>query len=255
MIRYALLFSACLTTLLAMPQLVEARHFVWRDPDFKIDVTYPDSWQAQGGLPGDGRYKVSAPGQDEAQCLVFAKKDRRYVIYPRDYVTDILAQDMQWSYWEQAVASFDDLYFYYDNFGALNGGPARYTLVDYIDRTAEKNNQPALRKRAWVYGAIAGDMHVNVHCSSTLAEFENYADDFSQIIDSIKFPAPYAATYNGDYRDVLEKNKTSYVTKIVGPIFVYLLPRKPFARIVHCPKNTGYPKCLFKPKPRQIPVR
>jgi hypothetical protein len=252
MFRHVLfLLTVAVAVLTALP--ASAHFVIWRDPDFKTDITYPDTWRAQGGLPGEGRYKIVAPGNDAAQCILFNKTDRRYTIYPRDYVSDVLAQDMQWSYWEQAVASYDDLYFYYDNFGALNGGPARYTLVDYIDRTPEKRGQPAVRKRAWVYGAIAGDMHINVHCSANLDSFESYADTFAQIIDSVSFPAPYAATYNGDYRDVLRKHKRS--TNIIGPLLVYIMPRAPFTRIIHCPKNGEYPACLFKPKQRQIPTR
>ncbi len=235
-----------------------AHFYVYRDPDFKIDVTYPDDWRAQGGLPGDARYKVMAPNpnNDQAQCIIFAKHDRRYLIYPRDYISDILAQEMQWDYWEQAVSKYDDLYFYYDNFGALNGGPARYTLVDYIDRTAEKNTDgKAVRKRAWVYGAIAGDLHINVHCSSTLDSFADHADDFGQIIDSVTFPVPYATTYRGAYRDFLNRKTSSPLTSTMGPLLVYLLPRTPLARIVHCPKNSEYPACLFKPKQRLIQTR
>lgn len=252
------LFVLTLLTGLMSQTPANAHFYVWRDPDFKIDVTYPDDWRAQGGLPGNGRYKLSAPQSDSndmAQCTLFAKKDKRYTIYPRDYVTDILAQDMQWEYWEQAVAAYDDLYFYYDNFGALNGGPARYTLVDYIDRTPELNGKDAVRKRAWVYGAIAGDMHVNVHCSSTIESFEKHSADFGQIIDSVSFPAPYATTYNGYYRDVLNKKKSASFANTMGPLLVYLLPRTAVSRIVNCPKNVEYPACLFKPKQRQILTR
>lgn len=251
-----LALSACLAA--SVP--ASAHFYAYRDPDYKIDLAYPDSWKAQGGLPGDGIYKMTGSSvadakgvkaDDQAQCLVFAKQDARYTMYPRDYVEDILAQEMQWSYWEQAVAQYDDLYFYYDNFGALGGSPARYTLVDYVDHTRKEG----VRKRAWVYGAIAGDLHVNVHCSSTLDSFEAHADDFAQIIDSVKFPPPYATTYRGGYRDFLNRKKSSAWANTVGPLLVYLLPRSPLQRIVHCPKNLEYPACLFKPKRRQIPTR
>ena len=250
------LFSllACLAVM-ATASPAAAHYVTWRDPDFNIDITFPDTWKTQGGLNADGRYKVLAPGADSAQCTLSAKNDRRYMIYPRDYVADILAQDMQWHYWEQTVSNYDDLYFYYDNFGALNGGPARYTLVDYIDRTPEKTGGASVRKRAWVYGAIAGELHVNVICSATLNSFESHADDFSQIIDSVSFPAPYTTTYNSAYRDVLKKNTTSPVSQTLGPLLVYLLPRAPFSRLINCPKTMEYPACLFKPKQRLIPTR
>ena len=252
MTRHLFLLLALCVMLKTVP--ANAHYVVWRDPDFKVDLSYPDDWKAQGGLPGDARYRVTAP-EDGAQCTLFTKTDKRYTIYPRDYIADILAQEMQWDYWEQAVANYDELTFYYDNFGALDGGPARYTLVDYVDRTPEKNGAQPVRKRAWVYGAIAGTMHINIHCSSTIESFEKHAGDFGQIIDSVQFPAPYATTYRGDYRDVLNKKERADAANFVGPLIVYLLPRKPLARLIHCPKNLEYPACLFKPKPRQIPTR
>jgi hypothetical protein len=220
-----------------------AHYYAWADNDFGFKLSFPDGWKMQGGLPGDARIKVLAPGNDGAQCTIFAKKDRRFMIYPRDYMTDVVAQDIQWDYWNQAVANYDDLYFYYDNYGALGSGDARYTLVDYIDKTTK----PGVRKRAWVHATLYGDLHMMTHCSSPIENFDKHAADFGQIVDSIVFEPQYTPTYNSSYRDFLKKD--SYGQHWFEPIVLFFLPRKGADMIVHCTFSRKSEECLSKQKP------
>jgi hypothetical protein len=229
---------------------VQAHYYAFYDADYGFNMDFPDNWKEQGGLPGDARVKLLAPGSDGAQCLVFAKKDRRFVIYPRTYMTDVVAQEIQWSYWEQAVANYDDLYFYYDRYGALGDSDARYTLVDYIDTTSEPN----VRKRAWVHATLQGDLHMMTHCSSPIETFDSHAADFGQIVQSIHVdPAKYAPVYNGFYRDFLKQKQ--YGVHWHEPIVMFFLPRKNMSVAVNCPMSEDFEACLSKQKPLPIQTR
>ena len=243
----ALIFMAFLAGAVAKP--AEAHYYAWKDADYKFTMAFPDLWKEQGGLPGDGRIKILAPGTDGAQCTIFAKKDRRFTIYPRDYLTDIVAQEIQWDFWEQAVANYDDLYFYYDNYGGLGGSDARYTLVDYIDLTTE----PGIRKRAWVTATYYGDMAVMVHCSATIESFEAHAADFGQIAQSVQFAPQYTPNIRGYYRDFLETK--DYNIHWHEPLFALLMPSKSLAAAVNCPRAKDSSACLYKRKPPQIQTR
>lgn len=231
--------------MLAAP--AQAHYDVWSDPDFGFTMSFPDLWKSQGGLPGNGRIKVMAPGGDGAVCTVFATKDKRFLIYPRAYMLDVVAQEIQWDYWEQAVSNYDDLYFYYDNYGSLGKGDARYTLVDYIDRTED----PGIRKRAWVYATLYGNLHMMVHCAAPIESFDAHVADFGQITDSIQFEPQYARAYRGYYRDFLETKE--YNMHWYEPIVTLFLPRKTMAKMVNCPRSEDYHACLYKPKP--LPIR
>ena len=243
----ALILSVFLAALAANP--ASAHYYAWQDADYKFTMAFPDLWKEQGGLPGDARIKILAPGVDQAQCSIYAKKDRRFVIYPRDYLTDVVAQEIQWDFWEQAVANYDDLYFYYDNYGGLGAGDARYTLVDYIDTTTE----PGVRKRAWVTASIYGDMDVMVHCSSTIESFEKHAADFGQVAQSVQFSPQYTHNIRGYYRDFLETKE--YNIHWHEPLFVLLMPSKSLAAAANCPRSENYKACLYKRKPPQTQVR
>ena len=242
-----LLFAFLL--LLATATAAQAHYYAWNDPDLGFKMSFPDTWKQQGGLPANGRIRVVAPGPGGASCTIFAQQDKRFTIYPRDYMTDVVAQEIQWDYWEQAVANYDDLHFYYDNFGALGGGDARYTLVDYIDRTSN----PGIRKRAMVFATFYGDLHMMSMCSAPLESYDIYAADFGQIAESVQFEPQYTTNPRGLYRDFMETKE--YNHHWYEPIFTVLVPRKFFDKHINCPRSEDYTACLYKPKPRPIRTR
>lgn len=224
-----------------------AHYYAWSDIEHRFTVSFPDLWKDQGGLPKDGRIRVLAPGADGASCLVFARRDGRFTIYPRDYLVDVVAQEIQWDYWDQAVANYDELYYYYDNFGALGAGDARYTLVEYIDRTT----YPGVRKRAIVYATIYADLHMMVHCSAPIETFHTHADDFGQIVSSIKFQPRFTPNERGYYRDFMETKE--YGVHWHEPIISLFWPRKQMDAVAQCPRSEDFKECLFKQKP--LPIR
>jgi len=235
-----------LLALMAAP--ASAHYYAWADADFRYSMSFPDTWKDQGGLPENGRIRVLAPGADGATCTVFARSDKRYTIYPRDYMVEVVAQEIQWDYWDQAIANYDELTFYYDNYGALGAGDARYVLVDYIDRTGEP-----VRKRALVFATIYADLHMMVHCSSPIETFAQHWSDFGQIVESVKFEPRYAETYRGQYRDFLETKQYGFHWH--EPIVSFLMPRKTASAVVNCPRSENFEACLYKPKPPQIRTR
>lgn len=242
-------FIFALFLLIATASSASAHYYAWNDAEFKYHLAFPDTWKEQGGLPADGRIKVLAPGGDGASCTIFAKQERRFTIYPRDYMVDVVAQEIQWSYWEQAISNYDDLYFYYDNYGSLGGGDARYTLVDYIDYTTD----PGIRKRAMVHATLYGDLHMMSLCSAPIENYDTYADDFGQIVDSIQMDPRYTPNERGYYRDFLETKE--YNQHWFEPIVMLFYPAKTLSKAANCPRAKDKAACLYKRKPPQIRTR
>jgi hypothetical protein len=238
-----------LVALFTLPITAHAHYVVWGDSQFGYSLSFPDTWKQQGGLPADGRIKVMAPGADSATCTVFARTDKRFTIYPREYMVDVVAQEVNWDYWEQAVSNYDDLYFYYDNYGMLGAGDARYTLVDYIDNSGAT----PMRKRAMVHATMYGDMQMMVHCSAAIKAFDTYAADFGQIVESIQMDPKYTPTYRGYYRDFLETKEYNHHWH--ERIVLFFLPRKGMSAVVNCPRAKDIDGCLFKLKPPPIQTR
>lgn len=241
----AFLLGLSLLVMAAAP--AQAHYFAWADADYGLRVSFPDTWKEQGGLPADGRLRVQAPGGDAAQCTVFARKDDRFTIYPRDYMAEVVAQEIQWEYWEQIVAAYDDLYFYYDNYGGLGAGDARYTLVDYVDYDTD----PAMRKRAQISATIYGNTHMMAMCTAPLDAFDQYASDFGQIIDSIQMKPQYTTNPRGYYRDFLETKEYNHHWH--EPIVSVFFPRKTMSAYINCSRSKEFTACLYKPKP--LPIR
>jgi hypothetical protein len=233
----------------AMPSSAHAHYYAWNDGEMRFKMAFPDSWKEQGGLPKDGRIRVLAPGGDGATCTIFAKQDKRFTIYPRDYMLDVVAQEIQWDYWEQAISNYDDLYFYYDNYGALGGGDARYTLVDYIDRTSE----PGIRKRALVFATLYGDLHMMTLCSSPIESFDDHVSDFGQITDSIQMDPKYTTNPRSYYRDFLETKEYNHHWQ--EPIIMFFYPLKTMSQVANCPRSEDFKACLSKQKPPPIRTR
>lgn len=245
MMRFIFAFILLFSTV----SVANAHYDAWNDAQFRYHMSFPDSWKMQGGLPGDGRIKVLASGTDGATCTVFAKQDKRFTIYPRDYMLDVVAQEIQWDYWEQAISNYDDLYFYYDNYGSLGGGDARYTLVDYIDYTTE----PGIRKRALVHATLYGDLHMMTLCSAPIESFDSHLSDFGQIVDSIQFDPKYTPNPRGYYRDFLETKE--YNQHWFEPIVMFFYPLKTMSEVANCPRAEDKSACLYKRKPPQIRTR
>jgi hypothetical protein len=242
-------FLLALFLLMATVTVANAHYYAWNDPDFRFKMSFPDTWKEQGGLPGNGRIKVLAPGGDGAYCTIFAQEDRRFTIYPRDYMLDVVAQEIQWKYWEQAISNYDDLHFYYDNYGSLGAGDARYTLVDYIDRTTD----PGVRKRAMVFATLYGELHMMALCSATIETFDNHVSDFGQIIDSVQMEPRYAVNPRGYYRDFMETKE--YNQHWFEPIVMFFYPLKTMSEVANCPRSKDMSACLYKPNPLPIHTR
>ena len=237
---------------LATAHTSQAHSYAWTDPNFNISLNYPDTWQPQGGLPTNALWQGVAPnkvsGSDQGQCTLFAKRDKRFLIYPKSQMAQVVAHESAWQNWEKIMANADDLYFYYNNLGALGRGNARYTLVDYTDNS---NPKEQMLKRALVFTTLYGDTQVQLVCSAGRNQFEQFADQFGRVAGSVQFnDVQYTENYTGYYRDFLEQK--TYRFKAHEPFVILFLPRKTISRFVNCPKNKDYTSCLSKPKQLQI---
>jgi hypothetical protein len=253
MVKFLLLFLSVLAINFA-PNLAFAHSYTWHDPNFKLHLSYPDTWQQQGGLPANALWQAVAPNidspDDNAKCTLMAKRDKRFVIYPKNLMAQVVAHEASWQNWEQIMANADDLYFYYNNLGAIGRGDARYTLVDYTDNS---NPREQTLMRALVFTSLYGDQQAQLICQAARPQFEKFADAFGKIASSIQFDdVQYAENYTGYYRDFLEQK--TYRFKAHEPLVLLLLPRKTISRVVNCPKNKDYSACLSKPKQPQIQI-
>lgn len=245
------LLSAFLVGMLVAMPVHAASSFVWSDADYGFHLAFPDTWKQQGGLPADGRIRLLAPGGEGAHCTVFARKDARFTLYPREFLAEVVAQEFQWEYWEQIVAAYEDLYYYYDNYGGLGGGDARYTLIDFIDYGSATAGQNGVRKRARIFATIYGDTHMMAACIAPLESFARYNAGFANIIDSIRMDARYTPDRRGYYRDFLETREYNHHWH--EPFVTLFYPRKTMSAYTNCSRAEDLSACLSKPKP--LPIR
>lgn len=201
--RFALFALGFVMALAANASQATASLYVWEDPKYQIVFSFPDEWVPQGALTWPEIYRLVADGQDKAECTLYSHYDRRFMVYPRRYMDDVVNEEMDWGYWEKHFANSDNVYFHYDREGGLGAGDARYALVDF-DKTVGAETH---RKRAFVFATIYADLQVVFQCESLKDRFTRYEGVFGSVTGSIQFKPKYAPEKQGMYRDFLTLKK------------------------------------------------
>ena len=186
----------------------KANIFVFEDERFGITISFPDTWRVQQGNAADDVILIrQESGLANAQCQIKAHTDRRFIIYPRRYLRDILARELGPDYWTGQLSNFENAEVVDFNFLAGFGrGDASYVKADFIDR---KFIDP-LEMRGIFFASIYGPVAYMAFCAAERDRFEALAPLMGSIISSVGFPKSYDETLTGDYRSFLSSGKMRY---------------------------------------------
>lgn len=183
-----------------------AEVFVWKDDEFEIDLVYPDLWREQLNGNPDVRIEILAPqAQDLARCKVYAKEDKRYMMYPQKYnkrVNSIVfdMDGVRQHYIEKDTLSVIKR----DDYAGIGKADAVFAEVRFVDHS----RPVAIPMQGIMFATLYGDLNFVFECEAVAKNFEYWRPVFMNMAKSIDFPLwqdvhphglyPYNITEEGD---------------------------------------------------------
>ncbi len=195
------LFVVFLFVSFSLAPAVRAEVFVWKDPEFKIRMTFPDNWMRQAQTDDNMRLFILAPqGTDHAACRLYASHDGRYMdapawagsavsnmVFGQDAVRDeIIARP---DTYDVNVASFSPT-------ASLGRGAATLTEVGFTKKWAGNNYKMHGMVLATQYH---GD-HILMSCETLENAWAIWEPTIKSIFKSVDYAAAFTPEPNGMYR-------------------------------------------------------
>jgi hypothetical protein len=171
--------------------------FVWKDPEFNIDLVYPDDWRVQFNAHPDLKLHILAPqGRDFAACKVNVKRDARYKVYPIKYTTRINsivfnAENIREHFVEEDYPSVIAR----NDFAAIGKADAVYAEVRYVGR----QQGVSVPMQALVFATLYGDMNFVFECEAAAQNWAYWKPIFMNIAKSVDFPLAQDMLPHGRY--------------------------------------------------------
>ena len=181
-----------------------AEVFSWKDPQFNLTMTYPDTWMKQAKEGDQLRVHILAPqGQDHAACRVFANQDNRFLYVPPQgnvEVTQFVQDEKTLQNFLNRMLGYTDVTLLeYKSLGGLGKGPA---TVAYASYTKEWSGRQ-FPMQAIVLGGYVRGMETFLHCEALAQQWSQWEPLFMNMASTFDFPAKSAPFKHGSYRDFM----------------------------------------------------
>ena len=216
-IKKALQASVCAVVFTAaLPSAATAEVSLWRDPETKLTVTYPDRWYDINNMYPNDVLTVRAPSReigkhDFAECKINAQYDGRFKMYPVQYSAPIQRLYVAEDYWGQYHARYDDVVIHKGTSNnGLGDGFASMAQASYTTPGGEK-----MRKRSIGFASLYRNVLYTVECSALESAYHDWHNSFLSFIKSVDFDNPSNFSLSGNYRNFI----TDKTLKVHGPSF------------------------------------
>ena len=193
--KYTVLFIVAL--LISLP--ARADYFVWEDAETGVSFSYPDSWRQVSNYTPDDVVTIMAPGDDAAMCRIRAREDRRWLVYPQRFRAAIQREAYSEEFWNNYLASYDDILIYSMTDGAgLGEAFASIVTASYVTNYPMKN----LYKTSFAAAGLYGENVFIFDCSSKSEAFNTYLPAFKSIMRTVSFNQVYHELVEGENNDM-----------------------------------------------------
>jgi hypothetical protein len=177
-----------------------AEIFYIEDQDDRFSISFPDLWAKVENQKPDDKLTIAGPGvNDFATCRVRVREDKRFLIYPREYASEIQRTSFTRDFWTDYLGEYDELTV--DAFKDDSGvGKSYASMAEVSFMTAEGS---LVRKRGLMFAGLYHDRAFIVDCSSQASLYEKWRPVFLSIIKSVDMSKVIFETPAGYYRDFL----------------------------------------------------
>ncbi len=176
----------------------QAGQFFYEDQKERFTMSFPDTWARVTNQKADDKITIAGPGVgDYATCKVRVRKDRRFVIFPGKYDSDIQKVAYSRDFWNNYLGDYDNVVV--DTFKDEAGlGLGYASMAEASYETAEGT---LVRKRGVMFASLYHDRLYVVDCSSEESVFQKWRPAFLSIVKSVDFGSVRHAKTNGHYRE------------------------------------------------------
>lgn len=191
-----ILIGASFCTLAA--STARAEMFFYEDNDDNYTITFPDNWAIIDNQKPDDKLTIAGQGTyDYATCRVRVREDRRFVIYPGKFDSDVQKVAYSRDFWNTYLGEYNNVVV--DAFKDSSGlGLGYASMAEASYETAEG---PLVRKRGLMFASLYHDHLYAVDCSSEESVYQKWRPVFLSIVKSVDFEAVRHKDRSGHYRD------------------------------------------------------
>ncbi len=204
----SLLFvSACCLT---MSLSAHAEIFFYEDQDDRFTISFPDTWAVINNQKADDKLTIAGPGvNDHAICKVRVRSDRRFVIYPPKFDSDIQKIAYSHEFWKDYLGDYNEVVV--DTFKDEAGlGLGFASMAEASFETAEGQ---IVRKRGVMFASLYHDQMYAVDCSAEASVYKKWRPAFLNVVKSIDFKNVRHVSPSGHYRAFLNDKPV----EVLGP--------------------------------------
>lgn len=177
----------------------KADYYVWQDAKTGVSLSWPDTWKVVSNADADDVLTIMPPsGRGHAACRVRAREDKRYLVYPPHYSSDVQRVAYSLKYWDKYLAEYTDYEIYNVRDGAgLGRGFAGYALAGYESAV----QGPNMRRKALIFASLYNGTTYILECSSHADAFDRWKKAFLSIAGSVDFKKAHHELRTGHFPD------------------------------------------------------
>lgn len=183
------------------PKTASAEVFVWQDPTYKMQVTFPDNWMRQASLQPNLRLHIVAQqGADHAACRLFVNEDGRYRETPPAMGLNVSGTVYnQAAFTQEFYNRADTTAVRVGNYGSTNAiGPAGAVMAQVSFSKNWMGMQVPMQ--AIAIASQYGGKRIFMTCEAMSQHYAKWESLFKGIFKSVSFPGAYSVQPNGQYR-------------------------------------------------------
>ena len=191
---------------------VQAETFFYEDRDERFTLTFPDTWKRIGNQKADDQVTIAAPGvNDYATCRVRVRQDRRYIIYPGKFDSDVQKTAYSRDFWNTYLGEYDEVVIEaFKDYSGLGRGYASMAEAAY--ETAEGT---PVHKRGVMFATLYHDRAYIAECSAEESVFYKWRPAFLSVIKSMDITSEVRHSKSrGHYRSLNDKDEE---VNVLGP--------------------------------------
>ncbi|HEY8964539.1 MAG TPA: hypothetical protein VIN59_08785 [Alphaproteobacteria bacterium] len=187
--------------LLAATLPAKAEVFVWQDPTYDIEVTFPDNWMRQASLDDDLRLQILAPqGMDHAACRLYVTDDGRFKDAPASANMEVSnfifdGEQIKREIYARPDTDMVKLASYTTN-AKLGRAAAVAAEVDFQKYWAGSSYP----MHAMVVASQYHGQHIVMSCETLASGWGRWDSVIKGIFKSVDMPSAWAIEPNGMYR-------------------------------------------------------
>ena len=177
----------------------QADYFVWEDNGTRLSFAFPDTWRQVSTYAPDEIVRLAAPGDDLAQCVIRARSDKRFDVYPQRFSAAIQRAAYSGDFWTGYLASYNNVIIHsMDESTGLGRAFGSTVKASYLTAHPAKD---LLKTSLASAGFYEGTGYI-FECAALGESYASYQPFFQSILKSVTLDKAVHELIQGDNPDM-----------------------------------------------------